>query len=38
MGIFIVYYVNEIEIKAKVEDLEKSEMKVKGQDKSVVKI
>ena len=30
---FIVYYVSKIEIKAKVEGLEKSEVKKKGQEK-----
>ena len=32
MGIFIFYYMSEIEIKAKVEGLEKSEVKGSGKE------
>ena len=37
MGIFIVCYVSEIEIKAKVEGLNKGEVKKKGQKRILVK-
>ena len=36
MGIFIVYYVSKIETKAKVEGLENSVVKQKGQERSLV--
>ena len=38
MVIFIVYYVNEIEIKAKVEGLEKRKVKEKGHGKREVNV
>ena len=37
MRIFIAYYVSEIEIKATVDGLEKSEVKKKGQERILVK-